>query len=153
MLYEETCILIASLERLVKKCTEIARPVQATSSPVKFVSSLVENKLSFQYPGQLAHLGGVVEWINADKDESARLRASEEENRHIKYVSVSTSSVSPRTIQNNISSDFNENIKSQEDMPAVIENTEPGTSRTVIRKDFITPMLDSVTGERLDIYS
>ncbi|GBN66709.1 hypothetical protein AVEN_220471-1 [Araneus ventricosus] len=69
------------------------------------------------------------------KEERTRLR--EEENRRIKYVSASKSSASYEPLQEDCSSNSSENIDS-EDFPTLNESSEPGTSKSVMRKDFIT---------------
>ncbi|GBN56357.1 hypothetical protein AVEN_267627-1 [Araneus ventricosus] len=74
------------------------------------------------------------------KKERARLRVVKEENRRIKYVSASKSSASYEPLQENSSSNSSENIDS-EDFPTLIESSEPGTNKSVIRKDFISPKL------------
>ncbi|GBM62813.1 hypothetical protein AVEN_19800-1 [Araneus ventricosus] len=65
---------------------------------------------------------------------------SGKENRRIKYVSASKSSASYEPLQEDSSSTSSENIDS-EDFPKLIESSEPGTSKSVMRKDFITPKL------------
>ncbi|GBM06118.1 hypothetical protein AVEN_265176-1 [Araneus ventricosus] len=90
-------------------------------------------------PGRPRHLCGVDKKLT-DKEERARLRAVREENRRIKYVSASTSSASYEPLQEYSSSNSSENMDS-EDFPTLIESSEPGTSKSVIRKDFITPNL------------
>ncbi|GBN19361.1 hypothetical protein AVEN_259096-1, partial [Araneus ventricosus] len=74
-----------------------------------------------------------------DKEERVRLRVVKE-NRRIKYVSSSKSLASYEPLQENSSSTSSENIDS-EDFPTLIESSEPGTSKSVMRKDFITPKL------------
>ncbi|GBN61128.1 hypothetical protein AVEN_215984-1 [Araneus ventricosus] len=69
------------------------------------------------------------------KEERTRLR--EEENRRIKYVSASKSSASYEPLQEDCSSNSSENIDS-EDFPTLNESSEPGTSKSVMRKYFIT---------------
>ncbi|GBM31899.1 hypothetical protein AVEN_183297-1 [Araneus ventricosus] len=88
-------------------------------------------------PGR--HLGGVDKDLTA-KEERARLRVVKEENRRIKYVSASKSSASYEPLQEDFSSNSSENIDS-EDFPTLIESSELGTSKSVMRKDFITPKL------------
>lgn len=90
-------------------------------------------------PGRPGHLGGVDKKL-AKKEERARLRAVKEENRRIKYVSTSTSSASYEPLQEDSSSNSSENMDA-EDFPTLIESSEPGTSKSVMRKDFITPKL------------
>ncbi|GBL94056.1 hypothetical protein AVEN_185025-1 [Araneus ventricosus] len=90
-------------------------------------------------PGRPGHLGGVDKKLT-DKEERARLRVVKEENRRIKYVSSSKFSASYEPLQEDSSSNFSENIDS-EDFPTLIESSEPGTSKSVMRKDFITPKL------------
>ncbi|GBM09522.1 hypothetical protein AVEN_216764-1 [Araneus ventricosus] len=91
-------------------------------------------------PGRPGHLGGVDKKL-ADKEERTRLRADrEEESKRIKDVSASTSSESYEPLQEDSSSNSSENMDS-EDFPTLIESTEPGTSKSVIRKHFITPKL------------
>ncbi|GBO25379.1 hypothetical protein AVEN_133944-1, partial [Araneus ventricosus] len=63
-----------------------------------------------------------------------------EENRRIKYVFASKSSASYEPLQEDSSSNSSENIDS-EDFPTLIESSEPETSKSVMRKDFITPKL------------
>ncbi|GBM63112.1 hypothetical protein AVEN_68561-1 [Araneus ventricosus] len=89
--------------------------------------------------GRPGHLGIVDEKLT-DKEESSRLRVVKEENRRIKYVSTSKSSASYEALQEDSSSNSSENIDS-EDFPTLIESSEPGTSTSVMRKDFITPKL------------
>ncbi|GBM40928.1 hypothetical protein AVEN_212958-1 [Araneus ventricosus] len=90
-------------------------------------------------PGRPGHLGGVDKRLT-DKEERARLRAVREENRRIKYVSASTSSASYEPLQEDASSNSSENMDS-EDFPTLIQSSEPGTNKSVMRKDFITPKL------------
>ncbi|GBM75769.1 hypothetical protein AVEN_7009-1 [Araneus ventricosus] len=90
-------------------------------------------------PGRPRHLGGVNK-KRTDKEERARLRVVKEENRRIKYVCASKSSASYEPLQEDSSSTSIENIES-EDFPTRIESSEPGTSKSVARKDFITPKL------------
>ncbi|GBN23047.1 hypothetical protein AVEN_125443-1 [Araneus ventricosus] len=90
-------------------------------------------------PGRPGHLDGVHRKLT-DKEESALLRVVKEENRRIKYVSASKSSASYEPLQEDTSSNSSENIDS-EDFPTLIESSEPGTSKSVMRKDFITPKL------------
>ncbi|GBO45895.1 hypothetical protein AVEN_30463-1 [Araneus ventricosus] len=90
-------------------------------------------------PDRPGHLGGVNKKLT-DKEEKARLRVVKEENRRIKYVSVSKSSASYEPLQEDSSSNSSENIDS-EDFPTLIESSDPGTSKSVMRKDFITPTL------------
>ncbi|GBL81279.1 hypothetical protein AVEN_143599-1 [Araneus ventricosus] len=90
-------------------------------------------------PGRPGHLGGVDKKLTY-KEERARLRAVREENRRIKYVFASTSSVSYEPLQEDSSSNSSENMDS-EDFPTLIESSEPGTSKSVMRKDFTTPKL------------
>ncbi|GBL97335.1 hypothetical protein AVEN_170460-1 [Araneus ventricosus] len=90
-------------------------------------------------PGRPGHLGGVDKKLT-DKEERARLQAVRVENRRIKYVSASTSSASCEPLQEDSSSNSSENMYS-EDFPTLIESSEPGTSKSVMRKDFITPKL------------
>ncbi|GBN43375.1 hypothetical protein AVEN_90769-1 [Araneus ventricosus] len=89
-----------------------------------------------------ANLVTLVEWIKklTDKEESSRLLDVKEENRRIKYVSSSKSSASYEPLQEDSSSNSSENIDS-EDFPTLIESSEPETSISVMRKDFITPKL------------
>ncbi|GBO00733.1 hypothetical protein AVEN_263610-1 [Araneus ventricosus] len=70
----------------------------------------------------------------------ARLRTVKEENRQIKYVSASKSSASYEPLREDSSSNSSENVDS-EDFPTQIESSEPGTSKSVMRKDFMTPKL------------
>ncbi|GBN18309.1 hypothetical protein AVEN_70038-1 [Araneus ventricosus] len=101
-----------------------------------------EDRLSLQRqrePGRSGHLGGVDKKLT-DKEERVLLRAVREENRRIKYVSASKSSTSCEPLQEDSSSTSSENIDS-EDFPTLIESSEPGTSKSVMRKDFITPKL------------
>ncbi|GBM14153.1 hypothetical protein AVEN_60979-1 [Araneus ventricosus] len=90
-------------------------------------------------PGRPGHLGGVNK-KRTDKEEMARLRVVKEENRRIKYVSASKSSASYEPLQGDSSSTSGENIDS-EDFPTLVESSDPGTSKSVKRKDFITPKL------------
>ncbi|GBL78846.1 hypothetical protein AVEN_48839-1 [Araneus ventricosus] len=90
-------------------------------------------------PGRPGHLGGVDKKLT-DKEERARFRAVKEENRRIKYVSASKSSASYEPLQEDSFSNSSENIDS-EDFLTLIESSEPGTSKSVMRKDFITPKL------------
>ncbi|GBM86457.1 hypothetical protein AVEN_108463-1 [Araneus ventricosus] len=90
-------------------------------------------------PGRLGHLCGVDKKLT-DIEERARILVVKEENRRIKYVSASKSSASYEPLQENSSSNSSENIDS-EDFPTPIESSEPGTSKSVMRKDFITPKL------------
>ncbi|GBN72076.1 hypothetical protein AVEN_269479-1 [Araneus ventricosus] len=101
-----------------------------------------EDRMSLQRqrePGRPGHLGGVDKKLT-DKEERARLRDVREENRRIKYVSASTSSTSYGPLQEDSSSYSSKNMDS-EDFPTLIESSEPGTSKSVMRKDFITPKL------------
>ncbi|GBN46935.1 hypothetical protein AVEN_206533-1 [Araneus ventricosus] len=84
-------------------------------------------------------MGGVDKKLT-DKEERARLRTVREENRRIKYVSASTSSASYEPSQEDYPSNSSKNMDS-EDFPTLIESSEPGTSKSVMRKDFITPKL------------
>ncbi|GBM19519.1 hypothetical protein AVEN_107990-1 [Araneus ventricosus] len=90
-------------------------------------------------PGRPGHLSGVNKKLT-DIEEKARLRVVKEENRRIKYVSASKSSASYEPLQEDSSSTSSENTDS-EDFPTPIESSEPGTSKSVMRKDFITPTL------------
>ncbi|GBN80786.1 hypothetical protein AVEN_60872-1 [Araneus ventricosus] len=90
-------------------------------------------------PSRPGHMGGVDKKLTV-KEEKARLRAVREENRRIKYVSASTSSASYEPLQEDSSSNSNQNMDS-EDFPTLIESSEPGTSKSVMRKDFIKPKL------------
>ncbi|GBN00849.1 hypothetical protein AVEN_246485-1 [Araneus ventricosus] len=90
-------------------------------------------------PDRPGHLGGVNKKLT-DKEETARLRVVKEENRRIKYVSASKSSASYEPLQEDSSSNSSENIDS-EDFPTLIESSDPGTSKSVMRKDFINPTL------------
>ncbi|GBN08063.1 hypothetical protein AVEN_244469-1 [Araneus ventricosus] len=90
-------------------------------------------------PGRPCRLCGVDKKLTVKK-ERARLRAVREENRRIKYVSASTSSASFEPLQEDSSSNSSENMDS-EDFPTLIESLEPGTSKSVMKKDFITPKL------------
>jgi hypothetical protein len=90
-------------------------------------------------PGRAGHLGGVDKKM-ARKEERARLRALKEYNRRMKYVSTSTSSASYEPLQEDSSSNSSANIDS-ENFPTLIKSSEPGTSKSVMRKDFITPKL------------
>ncbi|GBM26810.1 hypothetical protein AVEN_32066-1 [Araneus ventricosus] len=90
-------------------------------------------------PGRPGHLGGVDKKLT-DEEERTRLRADREENGRIEYVSASTSSAPYEPLQENSSSNSSENMDS-EDSPTLIESSEPGKSKSVMRKDFITPKL------------
>ncbi|GBN52707.1 hypothetical protein AVEN_247905-1 [Araneus ventricosus] len=90
-------------------------------------------------PSRPGHLGGVDKKLTGI-EERTRLRVVKEENRRIKYVSASKSSVSYEPLQENSSSNSSENINS-EDFPTLVVSSEPGTSKSVMRKDFITPKL------------
>ncbi|GBM66523.1 hypothetical protein AVEN_246925-1 [Araneus ventricosus] len=90
-------------------------------------------------PGRPGYLVRVDKKLT-DKEERARLRVVKEENRRIKYVSASTSSASYEPLQEDSSLTSSENIDS-EYFPTLIESSEPGSSKSVIRKDFITPKL------------
>ncbi|GBN09789.1 hypothetical protein AVEN_160265-1 [Araneus ventricosus] len=99
-----------------------------------------EDRMFWKYQresGRPGHVGGVNKKLT-DKEERARLRVVKEENRRIKYVSASKSSASCEPLQEDSSSNSSENIDS-EDFPTLIESSEPGTSKSVMRKDFITP--------------
>ncbi|GBM78176.1 hypothetical protein AVEN_176653-1 [Araneus ventricosus] len=101
-----------------------------------------EDRMLLQFyrkPGRPGHLCGVDKKLT-EIEERARLRAVKEENRRIKYVSASKSSASYEPLQENSSSNSSENIDSEE-FPTLIERSEPGTSKSVMRKDFITPKL------------
>ncbi|GBM47788.1 hypothetical protein AVEN_260072-1 [Araneus ventricosus] len=76
-----------------------------------------------------------MEWIKKLTDK--------EESRQIKYVFTSKSSESYEPLQEDSSSNSSENIDS-ENFPTLIESSEPGTSKSVIRKDFITQKLVAV---------
>ncbi|GBM69792.1 hypothetical protein AVEN_113715-1 [Araneus ventricosus] len=89
--------------------------------------------------GRPDHLGGVDKKLTVKK-ERMRFRVVKEENRRIKYVSASKSSASYEPLQEDFSSNSSENIDS-EDFPTLIESSEPGTSKSVMRKDFITTKL------------
>ncbi|GBL74796.1 hypothetical protein AVEN_243652-1 [Araneus ventricosus] len=89
--------------------------------------------------GRPGHLGGVNK-KRTDKEEKARLRVVKEENRRIKYVSASKSLAPYEPLQEDSSSKSSENIDS-EDFPTLIESSEPGRSKSVMRIDFITPKL------------
>lgn len=93
-------------------------------------------------PGRPGHLAGVDKKL-ANKEERARLRTIEEEKRRATYFSTPTPSTSPyEPLQNDSSSDSNENdMHLKEDFPTLIENIQPGTSKTTMRKNFITPKL------------
>ncbi|GBN52556.1 hypothetical protein AVEN_204171-1 [Araneus ventricosus] len=90
-------------------------------------------------PSRPGHLGGVDKKLT-DKEGRARLRVVKEQNRRIKYVSASKSLASYEPLQEDSSSNSSENIDS-EDFPTLIESSEPGTSKSIMRKDFITPKL------------
>ncbi|GBN61840.1 hypothetical protein AVEN_210313-1 [Araneus ventricosus] len=90
-------------------------------------------------PGRPGHLGGVDKKLT-DIEERARLRVVKEENRRIKYVSASTSSAPYEPLQKDSSSNSSENMDS-EDFPTLNKSSEPGTSKSVMRRDFITPKL------------
>lgn len=93
-------------------------------------------------PGRPGHLAGVDKKL-ANKEERARLRTIEEEKRRATYFSTPTPSTSSyEPLQNDSSSDSNENdMHLKEDFPTLIENIQPGTSKTTMRKNFITPKL------------
>ncbi|GBN06193.1 hypothetical protein AVEN_71647-1 [Araneus ventricosus] len=90
-------------------------------------------------PGPPGHLVEVDKKLT-DKEERVRLRAFKEENRQIKFVSASTSSSSYGPLQEDSSSNSSEHMDS-EDFPTLIERSEPGSSKCLMRKDFITPKL------------
>ncbi|GBM73138.1 hypothetical protein AVEN_46282-1 [Araneus ventricosus] len=90
-------------------------------------------------PRRPDHLGGVYKKL-IDKEERASLRVVKEENRRIKYFLSSKSSTSYELLQEDSSSNSSENIDSK-DFTALIESSEPGTSKSVMRKDFITAKL------------
>ncbi|GBN14992.1 hypothetical protein AVEN_78224-1 [Araneus ventricosus] len=94
--------------------------------------------------GRHGHLGGVDKKLT-DKEERARLRVAKEENRRIKYVSASKSSALYEPLQEDSSSNSSENIDSK-DFPTLIGSSEPGTSKSAMRKDFITPKLVAALG-------
>ncbi|GBO11017.1 hypothetical protein AVEN_16147-1 [Araneus ventricosus] len=101
-----------------------------------------EDRMSLQRqrePGRPGHLGGVDKKLT-DKEQRERLRAIREENRRIKYVSAPTSLASYEPLQEDFSWNSSENMDS-EDFPTLIESSERGTSKSVLRKDFITPKL------------
>ncbi|GBL83115.1 hypothetical protein AVEN_165334-1 [Araneus ventricosus] len=101
-----------------------------------------EDRMLLQFyrkPGRPGHLCGVDKKLT-EIEERERLRVVKEENRRIKYVSASKSSASFEPLQENSSSNSSENIVS-EDFPTLIERSEPGTSKSVMRKDFIIPKL------------
>ncbi|GBN13427.1 hypothetical protein AVEN_38765-1 [Araneus ventricosus] len=98
-----------------------------------------EDRLFLQRQRELDRPGGVDKKLT-DKEGRARLRVVKEENRRIKYVSASKPSASYETSQEYSSSNSSENID-PEDFPTLIESSEPGTSKSVMRKDFITPKL------------
>ncbi|GBN94710.1 hypothetical protein AVEN_18764-1 [Araneus ventricosus] len=93
----------------------------------------------YRESGRPSHLYGVDKKLT-EIEERARLRVVKEENRRIKYVYASKSSASYEPLQENSSSNSSENIDS-EDFSTLIERSEPGTSKSVMRKDFITPTL------------
>ncbi|GBO41153.1 hypothetical protein AVEN_41117-1 [Araneus ventricosus] len=93
----------------------------------------------YREPGRPGHLCGVDKKLT-EIEERARLRVVKEENRRIKYVSASKYLASYEPLQENSSSNSSDNIDS-EDFPTLIERSEPGTSKSVMRKDFITPKL------------
>ncbi|GBM38423.1 hypothetical protein AVEN_260807-1 [Araneus ventricosus] len=90
-------------------------------------------------PGRPRHLVGMDKKLT-DKEERARLRVVKEENRRIKHVSASTSSASYEPLREDSSSNSSENMDS-ENFPTLIESSEPGTSKSIMRKNFITPKL------------
>ncbi|GBN15706.1 hypothetical protein AVEN_57605-1 [Araneus ventricosus] len=90
-------------------------------------------------PGRPRHLGGVDKKL-AKKEERARIRAVKEENERLKYVSASKSSASYEPLQEESSSNSSENMDS-EDFPILIESSAPVTSKSVMRKHLITPVL------------
>lgn len=61
----------------------------------------------------------------------------------MKYHFTSTFSVSYELVQNDTSSNFGENMKSQDYLPIVIDSTQPeaGTTVMVTKKDLMTPKL------------
>ncbi|GBN02054.1 hypothetical protein AVEN_83833-1 [Araneus ventricosus] len=105
-------------------CKKITRRIQAASTRIS--------------PNR-GHLGGVDKKLT-DKEERARLRVVKEENRRIKYASASTSSASYEPLKEDSSSNSSENMDS-EDFPILMEISEPGTCKSVMRKDFITQKL------------
>ncbi|GBM27511.1 hypothetical protein AVEN_157210-1 [Araneus ventricosus] len=98
------------------------------------------SNITFETHSSNKSSGGVDKKKLTDIEERARFRVVKEENRRIKYVSASKSSASYEPLQENSSSNSSENIDS-EDFPTLIESSEPGTSKSVMRKDFITPKL------------
>lgn len=82
----------------------------------------------------------------ADKEERARLKATEEENRRIKYLSAPNSSASYESVLENSASSSDENMDSQDDLQTTTENIQPetGTSAMVTKRDLITPKLVAV---------
>ncbi|GBP65038.1 hypothetical protein EVAR_43145_1 [Eumeta japonica] len=76
----------------------------------------------------------------AQSEKRARLRTIEEEIRRAKYLSEPTPSTSSYVpLQDDSSSESNENLDLQEDVPKLVENTQP--SKTFLRRAFITPKL------------
>ncbi|GBL76127.1 hypothetical protein AVEN_234418-1 [Araneus ventricosus] len=88
-------------------------------------------------PGRPGHLGGVDKKLT-NKEERVRLQVAKEENRRIKCFRFNILGIIP--LQEDSSSNSSENIDS-EDLPTLIESSEPGTSKSVMRKDFISPKL------------
>jgi len=93
-------------------------------------------------PGRVGYLGGVDKKLS-DKEKRAQLRATEEENRRMKYLSASTSLVSNEPVEDNLFSISDENIDSQNNQQITIENTQPETGAIpkVPKKNFITSKL------------
>lgn len=92
--------------------------------------------------GRVGYLGGVDKKLS-EKEKRAKLRATAEENRRMKYLSDSNSLVSNEPVEDDLFSISNENIDSQDNQQTTIENTQPET-RAILRKtknNFITSKL------------
>lgn len=76
----------------------------------------------------------------ADKEERARLKATEEENRRIKYLSAPNSSASYESVLENSASSSDENMDSQDDLQTTTESIQPetGTSAMVTKRSNYT---------------
>uniref|UniRef100_A0A2S2RA28 Uncharacterized protein n=1 Tax=Sipha flava TaxID=143950 RepID=A0A2S2RA28_9HEMI len=73
-------------------------------------------------PGRVGYLGGVDKKLS-DKEKRAQLRATEEENRRMKYLSASNSLVSNEPVEDDLFSISDENIDSPDNQQTTIENT------------------------------
>nr|CAH7741962.1 unnamed protein product [Callosobruchus chinensis] len=101
-----------------------------------------EDKLFLQRqkePSRPGYLAGVDKKL-ARREERARIRAIEIENRRAKAI-PSTSSMTDELFPDDSSSDCSEFAESDKNIPVMVKKSEMETSGPVMRKDLITPKL------------